>query len=177
MKTLKVSFIYLITVFTFVLISGCSKEENPAGGNGDGGTPAINALIGTWNATSSTNPNIQGGSNLISAENTMKFTFTATNFTFNGTGQFCDPGESCSQTGAVTATATSFTVTWSDMGIPKLITIRSREIRSPQAILTKVGHIPSYVRSNRRFGPARIGIHAEEETHPAEDNKISGHGT
>jgi len=114
MKTLKVSFIYLITVFTFVLISGCSKEENPAGGNGGGGTPAINALIGTWNATSSTNPNIQGGSNLISAENTMKFTFTATNFTFNGTGQFCDPGESCSQTGAVTATATSFTVTWSD---------------------------------------------------------------
>jgi len=30
MKTLKVSFIYLITVFTFVLISGCSKEENPS---------------------------------------------------------------------------------------------------------------------------------------------------
>jgi len=37
MKTLKVSFIYLITVFTFVLLSGCSKEENPAGGGNGGG--------------------------------------------------------------------------------------------------------------------------------------------
>ena len=58
MKTLKVSFIYLITVFTFVLISGCSKEENPAGG-GDGGggggggsdCQLVATSPGTWDIT------------------------------------------------------------------------------------------------------------------------------
>jgi len=116
MKTLKVSFIYLITVFTFVLISGCSKEENPTANGGTGGTPgAIDELIGTWNATSVKNPNIEGGMELINAENTGKFTFTATNYTYNLTGQFCDEGEeTCTDTGPVTATATSFTITWSE---------------------------------------------------------------
>ena len=52
MKTLKVSFIYLITVFTFVLISGCSKEENPSGNGGNGDNGADCQLVatspGTW---------------------------------------------------------------------------------------------------------------------------------
>jgi len=49
MKTLKVSFIYLITVFTFVLISGCSKEENPSGNGADCQTVATSP--GTWDIT------------------------------------------------------------------------------------------------------------------------------
>lgn len=107
MKTLKVSFIYLITAFTFLLISGCTKEESPAAlGNTGGGTPAINALIGTWNAISVTQ---DGGANIIGLS-TEKLTITATNFTRNGTGQFCDDGmESCNATGTITATATSYT--------------------------------------------------------------------
>jgi len=91
------------------LTLGCSKEEEnptaPGGTGGTGGTPAINKLIGTWNATSVT---LNGGSNIIGTS-TEKFTITATNFTKNGTGQFCEVGEeTCSQTGTITATATSY---------------------------------------------------------------------
>jgi len=114
MKTLKISFIFLITVFTFVLMSGCSKEESPTTPPppGGGGSP-IDALVGAWNATSVTNPGVQGGANLIGPNDTMKFTFTATNYTYAGTGQFCDEGEeTCTQTAPVTATATSIAVAW-----------------------------------------------------------------
>ena len=109
------NYIIALTFLLMFLSQGCSKEENPAGGGTGGSGGGINALIGNWTATSVTNPNIEGGSNLISADNTMRFTFTATNYTFNNTGQFCDEGsETCTQTGTITATAASFTITWSD---------------------------------------------------------------
>lgn len=111
-NTGKLGYFNYVMALTFLLLflsQGCSKEENPVVPPSGGGN---NALIGTWNASSATK---DGGANLISADNTVKFTFTATNYTYNGTGQFCDEGsETCTQTGTITATATNFTITWSD---------------------------------------------------------------
>jgi len=108
----KLSYFNYLIALTFLLMFvtlGYSKEESPTA---NGGTPAIEALIGTWNATSVTKNG--GPTNLISAENTVKLKFTATHYTYKNTGQFCDVKETCTETGAVTATAKSFTVTWSN---------------------------------------------------------------